>query len=73
METAGESSVVLDMVLSSCGRIRGKCGEDLVQRRNGGVNMNALEDEGRQEAQCRFAGAVDDDVPFEHLGDNEFG
>ena len=50
-------------------RFCGISGEDLVQRRDGGVNMNALEDVRRQKAQRRIAGAVDDDAVLKHLGD----
>ena len=47
--------------------------EDFVQRRDGGVDMRALQNVRRQEAQHRVAGAVDQDVPLEHLGDDELG
>ena len=47
--------------------------KNFVERGDGGVHMLALKDVRRQEAQHRVAGAVDDDVPLEHLGDGELG
>src|ERR1035441_3712623 len=43
--------------------------EYFVQRGDGLINMRALDDERRQEAQYRIAGAVDENAPLEHLGD----
>jgi hypothetical protein len=35
---------------------------------NGGVDVSALQNVWRQEAQDRIAGAVDKDAAFEHFG-----
>src|ERR1017187_4185988 len=51
----------------------GVFGEDFVQRRDGGVHMFALQNVRRQETQHRVAGAVDENVPLEHLSDDELG
>ena len=58
-----------------CGGVLPRCmfGEDFVERGDGGVDMSALEDIRRKEAQHRIAGAVDEDVALEHFGDGELG
>src|SRR5271165_6612376 len=57
-----------------CAAVRGGMfGKDLVQRRDGGVHMGALQNIRRQEAQHRIAGAVDEDAPLEHFGDGQLG
>ena len=48
-------------------------GEDFVERCNGCVDMGALQNVRRQEAQHRVAGAVDQDVALQHLGHGELG
>jgi len=50
---------------------RGVFGEDFVQRLDGGINMRLLKDVGRQEAQHRVAGAVDENLAFEHFCDGQ--
>ncbi len=52
---------------------RGMFSEDFVQRRNRGVDVTALQNVRRQEAQNGIAGAVDENVALEHLGDGELG
>src|SRR5260370_15771731 len=71
---------LLAKVFSSCG-VRGvgwateSCGmfsKNLVERRNGGIHVGALQNVRRQESESRVAGAVDYDTALEHLGYREF-
>ena len=55
-----------------CG-LRCVFGQNLVERGDGGIDVLALQDVRRQEAQHRVAGAVDEDVALEHLGHGELG
>src|SRR6266568_3811350 len=75
---------LLATAVSSCGlgclggglfatECRGEFCEDIIQRLNGGVDVGALQNVRRKEAQHRVTGAIDKDVPLEHLGDYEFG
>ena len=49
------------------------CGEDFVESFDGGFDVVMFEDEGRQETEDGFAGAVDDDAALHHLGGYGFG
>ena len=51
----------------------GVLGEEVVERGDGGVDVLALKDVGRQEAENGFAGAVEDDLALQHGGKNRFG
>ena len=64
--------VLLDVAAAalSCSRM---FSEDFVERGDGGVDVGALQNVRRQEAQHRIAGAVDEDVALEHFGDGELG
>src|ERR1017187_8427986 len=74
--TSRRSIVLLTMLVSSCGcrgtltgRILPGCKfcKDFVQRCDCCIHMRALQYEWRQEPQHRVAGAIDQDVPFQHL------
>src|SRR5271170_3478207 len=68
------TTVLLPMGLVSCRCCSGECcSESLVKRLDGGVDVIALEDEGRQEAEDGFAGAVDDDALGQELRGDLFG
>jgi hypothetical protein len=51
-------------------RAGGIFGENFVQRANGRVHVISMQNIWRQKAQDSVAGAVDDDAPLEHFGDN---
>jgi hypothetical protein len=59
------------MGLLSCRRCAGICcGDGLVERFDGGVDVFALEDERRKEAKNRVASAIDNDATlYESTGD----
>src|SRR5664279_2155821 len=71
------SATLLATAVSSygwCCALRGGVfGEDFVQRLDGGVHVSALQDKWRQKTQHGIAGAIDQDVALQHLGDGEFG
>src|ERR1035437_5100836 len=80
--TSSRGSIValLDTCLFSCGVgcgwgccLGGMFGKNCVQCAYGGVHVVPMQDIRRQEAQDGVAGAVDDDVPLEHLGDGQLG
>ena len=49
------------------------CTEESRRGFDGGVDVLALEDVGREKAEDRLAGAIDDDATLEHLGDDVVG
>src|SRR5208337_961935 len=66
---------LLAMMFSSCGRTvrRGVFGEKFVQRGNRRIDVAALQNVRRQEAQHGIAGAVDENAALEHLRHSELG
>src|SRR5580704_18653139 len=67
---------LLATLVSACGVGGGGCcmfGEDFVEGRDRCVHIGALQDVRGQETQNRIAGAIDDNVPLEHLRHREFG
>src|ERR1700743_1653674 len=72
------SIILVTTCVSSCGLgcgwgCRAGCmfRENFIQRANGCIDVFALEDVRRQEAQNGVAGAVDEDAALEHFGDDE--
>src|ERR1017187_142084 len=68
---------LLATVVSSCGLCRALCRgvfcKDFVECLDGCVHVGALQNIRRQETQHGVAGAVDQDVPLEHLSHGELG
>src|ERR1039457_6531027 len=66
---------LLNMMFSSCGRTvrRGVFQKDFVQRGNRRIDVAALQNVRRQEAQRRIAGAIDKNAALEHLRYGELG
>src|SRR5208282_2434086 len=66
---------LLAMMFSSCGRAvrRGVFNKDFVQCSNRRIDMAALQNVRRQEAQHGIAGAVDENAALEHLRYSQLG